>query len=413
MVRGFACPECGAEVSPQGLSPGRQVCCPNCLTWVEVPFIPRQVARKRPGPQGWQARFTAGLIVLAIVAAVVALAGVGIWKGRQAQLRRGVDDRVAASEALEKQGRLGLALKKVDEALVVARDHSITPSAGIDALRVRRDGLARRLVDAQLDALLDDGSDSSLADALDLLARVDRDPALESLKNEVRERFGRIRDRWAEVHLAQARAALDAGRFGEVLALGEAMTMRVAAFPPGTAADVPEEIRSLAGRVIGRAGVVILPIQGRFLLGSAASYDTALRPLVADSLRRSGYLAPPASSPFLPLWGTLAPYRLTVTIEERQTTPYLQTPHRSSEIETSLTLSRGGSPVWSERLTVRTRVPLPMASSVDLRRFSVRTKRDPEIERRLYDDARAVLVEKLVQRLQGLPKTDAAAGGRP
>src|SRR4051812_22411098 len=41
MDGGFACPECGCEICPAGLSPGRQVRCGWCRTWVEVPFIPR------------------------------------------------------------------------------------------------------------------------------------------------------------------------------------------------------------------------------------------------------------------------------------------------------------------------------------------------------------------------------------
>lgn len=405
MVKGFACPECGAEVAPEGLSPGRQVRCPDCLTWVEVPFIPRQLAHPRRGRrrEGWRAWIPAGLLLVAVVVAV--LIGVRIWTGSRAQQRKAIDARIEAAEALEKQKEYGPALAEAEAALEMVRHHGVAPSGGHDDLRKLRAGLARLAAGAQIDSLAGPGADpdESLDAGLSLLARLAADPDLAPLKEDAWEPFAKVRDRWAEAHVEEGNRALDSGRLGEVLAIGERMMAKVATFPSGAEGDEPDQIQALVGRAIARSGVVIAPIQGRFLQGSAAAYDATLRPLLEGHFRRLGYLLPTASSPFRPLWETLAPYRMTVAIDERQAARYLQTPHRTSEIEANLTLTLGGSTAWSEGLTVRTRVPSPMLGAADVRRLSLSTKPDLEIERRLYDDAHAFLNEQIALRLRNLP----------
>ncbi|HEX8203879.1 MAG TPA: hypothetical protein VF590_25615 [Isosphaeraceae bacterium] len=366
MVRGFACPECGAEVAPKGLSPGRQVRCPDCSTWVEVPFIPRQGGTSRRSKRlrrkdqvliglGWT------LGVLVALAALV----LGIRNWHRTQVRH----------ASEEQAAL------------------------------------RRRVEDQLKALEAEPSEPDLDTALGLLARVGGDPSLSSLKGRARQQFDRARDRWAAAELAAADAALADGRRAEVLALGEGMARRIATFPPGSGDHVAGEIRDRIGAVARQIGAVVEPARGRFLFGSPSAYDKDLRRLAEAALRRRGYLVPAASSPVRALWDEQAAYRMAVTIAERQAARYLDTPHRTCEIEAHLSLGHRGSPTWSDRLTARTRVPLSMLSPAEIRRLNLGTRADSAIERRLYEDALAFLLGQIELRLRNVPSPAVAPGG--
>ena len=57
-------------------------------------------------------------------------------------------------------------------------------------------------------------------------------------------------------------------------------------------------------------------------------------------------------------------------------------------IEATLTLSRDGRAVWFEKTVSRTHVPLPGLPAYQASRNSVGTRRGPEFERLLYEDAR-------------------------
>ena len=73
----FACPECGTELAPEGLTPGREVQCAECSTWVEVPYLPRvappkraQGRRKRPAWEWKLLRFAIAFAVVAVLGLV-------------------------------------------------------------------------------------------------------------------------------------------------------------------------------------------------------------------------------------------------------------------------------------------------------------------------------------------------------
>src|SRR4051794_38328163 len=101
MTGSFACPECGDEVEVHGATPGREVQCARCATWVEVPYLPRRgvwtrprFRRRRPP---WMIRAAwAAVAVLAVIVAVVAGTTVAASRGRAARDAT-VDGLVAAA----------------------------------------------------------------------------------------------------------------------------------------------------------------------------------------------------------------------------------------------------------------------------------------------------------------------------
>src|SRR4051812_21995503 len=120
----FACPECGNSLKLKGLTPGRQVRCAWCRTWVEVPFLPRVVpggrsSRVRKGKPKWAGWAWAGLGLAAFLLLVAGASRMVRTQSRQVHVE--AFDRLSdAATADERQGLYGPALASIEAALIEA-----------------------------------------------------------------------------------------------------------------------------------------------------------------------------------------------------------------------------------------------------------------------------------------------------
>lgn len=346
----FTCPECGARFRPEALTPGRRFRCARCTTLLEAPFFPRSRPEPLPLPElappkaaevpGWA---WAGL---ALLAGLVILVGTLKWAGGLWVAHR---DRARAERLAEARGVLESA-----EGTAAERDFDR---------------------------------------CLDLDRRARHDPALEPIRDRVRDRLARATGRFAEAELAEARRLLAAGQAVEALLHGTDLAGRLDGLPDSVAAKPRADARALAAAIIGRAGVVVPSVAcPSALRPDAPSYDEDLRPVLVDALRRRGFVVEAESSPFRDLWAERAPYRLAAEVAEDHAGYYLQTLNRLFRLDLRLALRRGDEVVWRGQVGARSHVPLPNQTSFGSGRIEVDARRSAEVERALYDDARAQVV---------------------
>lgn len=368
MAQTFACPECGAEVHPARIGPARQTRCGRCGTLIEVPFFPR--TRRRRGRRknwlvlaGW-----AGLsLVTLVVVAVAAL-----------RLRNALDQPTRSRS----QGSQP-ALSRADvEARIVAIEaqEPRDPQAAVER--------ASRLLE-QLD-----------------------ETAMADLVERVRGLRSEARIRWVETLLSDARAAEEAEP-ARAVSLCETAIRVAANLPPGRSRKPIEAARALATAVVERAGVVLTPAHGRFVLGSPEVYNATFHPPLADALRRRGYVPPAANSPFPQLWNEHAPFRMTIEVSEEPGDYYLQSRNRTSHVTATFVLSREGKPLWQITLNGRTQVPLPNLRAFEDSRLAISNQHNPAVEHRFHQNAVNQLLDRLGLKLRDLPAPGEAGGSRP
>ncbi len=211
------------------------------------------------------------------------------------------------------------------------------------------------------------------------------------------------RRRQAEAALAAARRALDEGRPLDGLAAGERALAVADKLPGEPSRAIAADAEALMAPVLARRGVVVVQLPGKFTLGSEASYDSALGPIVVDALRRRGFAPRPASGPAAALWDRHAPRRLEFHVAESRGVLYLESQNRITQIITTLTLTRGRETLWQGAVTARTQVPLPALSAHASTRIGV-ANRDLDMEHRLYENARASTLDRVATQLRGLPE---------
>jgi hypothetical protein len=410
----FACPECGSELELRGLSPGRQVRCGWCETWVEVPFIPRspkakRFRGKRKGP-AWLPLAWGAVALLAVV--VVVAGGARLVRSRaHAAREKALAELTASATAAERAGRLDQALTETEAALTLARDIDAGGSARVDALTRKRDGLAVREARARLDAVAGADPDQAVGECLTLLARIRKRPALAELEEPVREALERASRRGVEADAAAARRAFEKGRPDEAFRLCERMAKMAENLPARPRRAAREEAEALVTGVVRKHGLVLSPARGQFTFGSPASYAAALRPLVTDRLKPHGYLPCPPSSDWCPLWDRLAPYQLDVEVAERQAGNYMESQNRISILQARVILSLRGATLWERTVGGRTVVPLPNIPAYQGSRMASGDRPSPAFERLLYDSAHAILTDQIARVLRSAP--DCAMSSAP
>ncbi len=409
MTGTFACPECGVEVTLRGATPGREVQCARCSTWVEVPYLPRagvwtrpRFRRRRPSwalPLAWAA--------VGLLAAIVAVVAAGRFAASRSRAAREstLAEILAAADAAEVAGRADRALSEVEAALALLRSGG---EAARDRDRVvelarRRDALSVREAEARIAGSAAMEPAAAVGDLLSLQARARQDRALDPLVSTVLRALEAARRRQVGADLAAARRARDEGRHPDALALGDRALTVADRLDPDAGRSAVAEAEEVLGPIVGRVGVIVAQLPGQFTLGTAESYDATPGAAVADALRRRGYAPRPARGPSRPLWDRLAPYRLTFQMAETQGGLYLQSQNRVSEVTAALALKRGREGVWSSRVTGRTQVPLPDLPAYLGTRLATAPRREPVIERRLYQSARAAAVDAVNLQLLGLP----------
>jgi hypothetical protein len=406
----FACPECGNPVALSGPTPGRQVCCDWCRTWVEVPFLPRLAGRWRGESarnRGWRKRFAWAWGGLAVLALLLTAAGAGrMLQSRSRQVHTEALCRLSDDAQLdEREGRLGGALATVEAALIEAARIEPGQSARLDELRGWRDRLARREMESRLAELPRLDPQEAIGLCLTLQARINGNPSLAGFEESVVGQLERARMRSVEADLSSARQALEAGDATRVLELCERLVETANTLPTETRRRARCDADRMVAEVVSRRGLILAEIDGEFTLGSRSAYVPVLQPMLADALRLHGYVPRPNSSYWASLWDRLAPYHLGVAILETQPGPYLQTSNRTSFLEVKMSLEHRGKklPVWGGPVTASTRLQIPNLSAYQASRIAVGVQRDPAFERLFYDDAWSVLIDRLAQRLRSLP----------
>ncbi|WP_435008328.1 hypothetical protein P12x_005564 [Tundrisphaera lichenicola] len=407
MVGLFACPECGLELELQGLSPGREVQCEGCSTWVEVPFLPR-----KPGPKrghrprrrpAWKSKTLRAAVLFASIT-LLGLAGVSVVGGR---VRSGHEvvlaELIASADAAESAGRFGRAFIEIEGAVARARKVDRSTSDRLAGLIVRRDRISILDVRARLAAVDGLEPDRAVGESLTLSDRARSDPALDSLAGPIRAKLDESRLRQAKADLEAARRAFDQGKAAEAFAAADRMHGRADLLPSPEAQRHRDQARALLESVVARHGVAIGPVEGKFVAGSPGTYTEIMDRLWAESLGPRGYLPQPRESPWRALWDEKAPGRAIARVAETQDHYYLQSVNRTTQIDGSLEMSWPGRPTWSNRVVSRTRIPLPNLPAYLAGHLATAGRHNPETERRLHDDAQELFVELASRALRGIP----------
>jgi hypothetical protein len=310
---------------------------------------------------------------------------------------------LGSAELAEKSGRTSRALSEVEAALALLRASESEESDRISELTRRRDRLSVREAEERLAASTGLEPVAAVGDLLTLQARARQDRALGSMTSTISAAIEAARRRQAAADLDAARRALAEGRPFDALSLGERSL--VVADKLGTEASkaAVADADALMAPILGRIGVIVVQSPGQYTLGSAEAYETSLGPIIGEGLRRQGFAPRPPRGPARLLWDRHAAYRFNFQIAEVQDALYLQSKSRVSAITASLTLSSDGATKWSARVTGKTQVPLPDLPAYVGSRLAVSDHREPEAERRLYENARTSMLDLVGFNLKGIP----------
>ena len=269
------------------------------------------------------------------------------------------------------------------------------------ALRDRRRALARRDLQATIKSL--EGRDAkALGEWLNVQARVGADHDLGTLAAEARAKFQAALHRWITADETAAASAVQSHRPVDAVADCTAAAGLAAHLPPDEAQAVIQRLAAIVVPQIERHGVVIDRAPGEFVFGTEAGYDASMRPVLIQTLGGKGYLPIAPNSPWRDDWSR-APYRLSLSIHERQEGAYMATQNRLTRIEAVVALYHRGREIWKSAPAARTAVPLPRLPSLLSTRLALSTDRLPEVEKMLYENARAKLGDKFKAALRGVP----------
>ncbi len=407
MTGTFACPECGDEVTLKGATPGREVQCSRCATWVEVPYLPRDGVWTRPRyrkarrpwliPLGW-----AGVALLALAIAFVAGSKYIESRGRSSR-EATLAEFIRTADQAEKLGRVDRALSEIEGALAYLRQGDRRASDRLADLRRRRDSLSIREAESRIVSAAKQEPDAAVGQLLTLQARARTDRTLDGLTTTILAAIDAARRRQVEADFAAARRARDEGRPFDALTLGERALGVADKLDANTARSAMAESDSILGPIVARMGVIVVQLPGTYSVGSVEAYDKTLAPILVDVLRRKGYVPKPPKGSARTIWDQHAPYRCEFRVAEAQGMFYLQSKNRVSEITANLSLLKGREAFWQVVMSGRTQVPLPDLSAYVGSRIAVSERRNPDVERMLYDNARASLMEQLGATVRGMP----------
>ena len=410
----FACPECGEELALAGLTPGREIQCAECSTWVEVPYIPRAVgwksrsSRKRRNPV-----WTSKLLRFAVVLMALALVGVAASKmiGSRVQNDREsvLTALIASADQAEGAHDHAAALYQIEAAVVQARSMGLKDQDRLTLLIQRRDQASLRDVQARLEAVDALDPDRAVGEALILEAKARRDQALAPLADSIAETVNRARVRQAETDLAIARKAFDAGQGLQAFTAADRLYQRADRLPDPQAKRFLADAQGVVEAAIGRYGVTLPAATGRFLSGSPESYALAFDHHWREALEARGYLITTKNSPWITTWEKLAPFQASCRVVETQEEFYLQSKNRTTQIEAFFELTYQGKRAWQSRVLKQTRQPLLDLPAYQAGRLATSDHRNPEVERMFYDDALKSLIGQAAKNLRALPDRAMAA----
>jgi hypothetical protein len=408
----FACPECGRKLAVEGLSPGREILCDACSTWVEVPYLPRagesrrnrQVAPRSP----WNSLLLKGAIGFTVVVLLALIAGRMIGGQVRSGQEKVLAELIDAAEKAEADHRFGDAFREIVSAISHARTMKLEGLARFDELKEHRDRIIVLDVKERLAALETLGPDEAVGEAKTLAELASKQPALADLSETIDVRLASLRLCQAEGDLKRARKAFDEGRDAEAFATAERLHDRSGDLSRSDALRFQGEALSILEEAVARKGVALPPVVGKFVAGSAEAYTKALDRARIEVLRTKGYLPEPRQSAWIALWDEKAPFRATVVVVETQDNYYLQSKSRTTQIDATFEMLRDDRVIWKNRFIARTREPLPNLPALLGGHLATSDKHNPETERLLHDDAMKQFLELAGKILRGIPARETA-----
>ena len=425
MASGFACPQCDQSIALRGLTPGREVVCPACATLVEVPYLPRAVGKPKRsdnpvGPplrrggrsRSWRSGMSlaarrrlwwglalgaVGLVALATWGAVGAIGARG-----RSNRERVLNELIAACDEATAAKNPGAAFREIEAAVVEARKLDPDGSPRLDALLDRRDKAARAEVTARLAALGKLGPDTRAGEAQILSDRARHDPALASLVAPIDVAAEAALINQAEADRDRARQSLAAGKGLEAFQrAGRAHDRADRLAGQADVTRIQNEARAIIVEAVERFGATVAdPPGGTTGADSAARFARAVW---TEAVAGRGYLLPPAHSPWAKVWIEHAPYEVSAQVTESYEGLYLQSQNRPTQIDGQFAVKYHGQPRWQTRIYAQTRAPIPDLTAFVAGRLATADHRDPEIERRLNDDARTAFRLQAGRHFRGIP----------
>jgi hypothetical protein len=371
MLVTFSCPECGTSIELAPHAAGRKSRCSECLTLVEMPYLPRERRSNRAGNArqwSWVA------IVLALVVIASTLVYMIVKNNMQSARRRDFNDLVARASQDEKMGDWDNAVRRLDAALSLAREPHTADQARIEQLRTKRAELASH-----------------------------RDEKRSEIQNQAAEGALIV----ARAELRQAKPNLN-----RVLDLCETAHQAAAGVGSEAGSDLLRQANELASSVIRVRGVRLEPVKGSYLDGDQnEAYTKAFFPALVSTAEARGYIVRRDHSPLRRVWDEVAPYKLTTEVTETPGKTYMNSPLLTTRIDAHFVLVAGDREIWQMRMTARTREPSSRFSAYESGYLASATKRDSNRERRLREDAIASATEQLPAKLNTLPAYALASPG--
>ncbi len=416
MQGSFACPECGKILEVGGRAPGRQIRCDFCGRLLEIAFLPRSAPtrskRSRFTRSPW---FTWACVGLGATLIIMMLQlGMRFLGGRRdSQKAHSMTRLLESSKRLEAEGRLGLALVDLDAAIDLAAQAGLARKPAIETARIHRADLARRDVSAVMVEL--DGRSRApfpLGDWLGLQTRAAGDRDLAAMVAPIQAAFRASVIRFVDAQLDAADREARGGLARSALDRCDSLPSLLEQLAESDRDPRRERARALVAQLVGSRGVVVQTPKGEFVLGSQASYEKEMLPLVATALEAKGYLTYRPHSAFRDLWRQSA-YQFRLVVKESLEGNYLSSQNRLTRIEVDLDLELepAGTRVWRTMPSARTQVPLPNLPAFISSRAAASPERSEDFEHRLYSDARGRIDERVSFALNNIPPCGPQPGG--
>jgi len=317
---------------------------------------------------------------------------------------RSINSLIESSRQHQTNGAFGTGLIDLDAAIEMAHRAGPAYVARLDLWRKERAALARRDANSVVEGLLRAHSpEFPLGDWLNLIVRAKRDPDLATLRSPIDGQFQTALGRQVNEDLAAARQAADSGHVLSSLSLCERIAALLDHLAPTTKSRVRTDTRELVNRLVSTRGVTIAPPRGEFVFGSK-NYVAAMLPVLDNALQAKGFLPYRDSYHWRHEW-THALYHLSLDVSERLEGSYLSSPNRLTRIEARLSVTASGPSDWHWRTnpTALSTVPLPNLPAYLSSRLAMSRERSDEMERLLYDNARAQIQDKFSHALNNMP----------
>jgi hypothetical protein len=331
---------------------------------VELPYLRRRESqRRRRSATGWAwVAIALGLVVIASVGTYVA-----VRSRYRAERQQVFEDLIAAAEEDERTDRFSDAANRLATAIRMGTNEGFASTQRLAELGQRRD----RVVKAQAKAQISDIESRARADVT----------AAEALSQKGQAELPRVLDLCESAYTLASEADSTSARQTRELA------------------------RGLASRLVRERGVVYeLSSGGTFLEhGDGEDHLNRFKPILGTHLVAHRYLPRRDESVLRDLWDEVAPFRLTVLVAESRPGTYMNSALRTVRIDATLELLRGEDMLWRNRAIGQTRAPSPRMTAFQSRILASARKSDPALERILYDDAIAHLVDQLPSRLTNMP----------